>query len=301
MVFQIKHGFFKFNFTDHHAVLGIPVDADAKQVRKRYIKIAQRLHPDTCKAKNDVEKQQANQILSKLVNPAYEQLYKDKSRVEYQLVLSQMGKRLVSEGGKITLASEAAKKLYRAGADLDVVYHKLLQALAADQYKSLEQVLNKVAQISELNLVYLIRKQSQEIKRKRKPPETTTEMKGPTVASYVRRAQEYFDKNNFAKTILELRHALELDRNNSTCNGLMGLAYLKQNNLGMARVYINKACKSNPKDPIAIQGKQELDKVAPKAENKTRHDSRRSKDKSSKQSESRKGGFLGSLFGSKKK
>jgi hypothetical protein len=40
MSFQIERGLFKFDFTDHHAVLGIPVNADVKEVRKRYLKIA---------------------------------------------------------------------------------------------------------------------------------------------------------------------------------------------------------------------------------------------------------------------
>ncbi|NET53020.1 MAG: J domain-containing protein, partial [Merismopedia sp. SIO2A8] len=77
MSFQIERGLFKFDFTDHHAVLGIPIGADKKEVRKRYLKIARNLHPDSSKAEGEAEKQQANQLLSKLVNPAYEQLSKD--------------------------------------------------------------------------------------------------------------------------------------------------------------------------------------------------------------------------------
>src|SRR3712207_6925717 len=49
----------------------VPVDADVKEIRKRYLDIARRLHPDTCKAASDAEKQLAGELLSKLVNPAY--------------------------------------------------------------------------------------------------------------------------------------------------------------------------------------------------------------------------------------
>jgi len=72
MSFKIDSGLFKFNFTDHHAVLGVPVDAEFKDIRKRYLKIARCLHPDSCSAQSEADKQRANQLLSKLVNPAYE-------------------------------------------------------------------------------------------------------------------------------------------------------------------------------------------------------------------------------------
>ena len=49
MPFAIKHGLFKLKITDYHAILGIPLDADAKQVRLRYLKIAQTIHPDILK------------------------------------------------------------------------------------------------------------------------------------------------------------------------------------------------------------------------------------------------------------
>ena len=77
MSFAIKQGLFKLNITDHHAILGVSLDAEPKQIRLRYLKIAQKLHPDKCRADQDKMKL-AGQILSKLVNPAYEQLSKKK-------------------------------------------------------------------------------------------------------------------------------------------------------------------------------------------------------------------------------
>ena len=53
------------------------MDADAQEIRKRYLQIARSLHPDSCAAASDQEKLLANKLLSKLVNPAYEQLYQD--------------------------------------------------------------------------------------------------------------------------------------------------------------------------------------------------------------------------------
>ena len=77
MSFQIDQGLFKFDFIDNHAILGVPISADSKEVRKRYLKIARRLHPDSLTTNSDAVKHQATQLLSKLVNPAYEKLSKD--------------------------------------------------------------------------------------------------------------------------------------------------------------------------------------------------------------------------------
>jgi preprotein translocase subunit Sec63 len=302
MSFKIQQGLFKFDIVDHYAILGLPLDADTKQIRQRYLKIAHRLHPDTCKATSNAEKQQANQILSKLVNPAYEQLSKDGARAEYLLILSQMGKTLTLEGGKITLVSESAKQLSQAIANAEQLYKKLLQSLISEQYTSIDKVLGTIAQISELNLVYLMLKQGQiapvkttqtlaakptaESQVKKTEPETPVS----PVANYIRRAQEYLDRKNSAQAIVEMRDALKIEPNNSTCHGLMGWAYLQQNQMTMAKVHINKAWQANPKDPIAMKAKQELDKLVTSEDSKSKTSAERSG-----------GGFLGGLFGGKKK
>ncbi|MBF2020984.1 MAG: DnaJ domain-containing protein [Hydrococcus sp. C42_A2020_068] len=303
MSFKIQQGLFKLDIVDHYAILGISLDSDTKQIRQRYLKIAQRLHPDTCKATSNAEKQQANQILSKLVNPAYEQLSKDVTRTEYLLILSQMGKTLTLDGGKITLVSESAKQLAQAINNADQLYKKLLQSLALEQYTSIDKILGTIAQISELNLVYLMLKQGQiapvkatqtfaakpaaESQVKKTEPETPVS----PVASYIRRAQEYLDRKNSAQAIVEMRDALKIEPNNSTCHGLMGLAYLQQNQMTMAKVHINKAWQANPKDPIAMKAKQELNKLVPSEDSKSKTSAERSSSS----------GFLGGLFGGKKK
>ena len=297
-MFPIKYGLFKLDIIDYYAILGVPLNADAKQIRQQYLKIVQNLHPDVCRANGETQKQQASQILSKWVNPAYEQLSKDKLRVEYQVMLSQVGQSLAGQSGKITLASEVAKELSKAGKDLQPIYRKLLKSLAAEQYQDLEQVPYKIAQISELNMVYLLLKGQVETTR------TATAQAGSKkeekaespMALHLRRAQEYLNKNQLAQAILELRDALKLDPNHSSCHGLMGLAYLKQNQISMAKVHINKAYQSNPKDLIAIKSKQELERLTAVVDPKTQ--GRSAKDKSV---EPPGGGIFGGLFGGKKK
>lgn len=312
MSFQIKHGLFKFNLTDYHAVLGVPIDADNKQIRQRYLKIVYRLHPDTCKAETN-EKEKASELLSKLVNPAYEHLSKQQSHLEYQVVLTQIGQRL-AKGENITVASEAAKKLYQADKNLETTYRDLLKALAAEQYKALAHVNNQTAQISELNLVYLMLKHKASQQKERSPQTALKstaaktarpsaqangkpEKKKPEspIATHVRRAQESLEREQFSQAVLDLRDALKLDPNHSTCHGLIGLAYLKQNQLGMAKVHINKALQSNSQDPAVIQAKQELDKLFATATN-----SKTTRPTGEKTTEPR-GGIFGGLFGGKKK
>jgi curved DNA-binding protein CbpA len=333
MSFKIERGLFKFDFIDHHAVLGIPVNADVKEVRKRYLKIARNLHPDSSKAGSEAEKKQANQLLSKLVNPAYEQLSQSNNR-DYLVSLGHMGRRLAGEGGKISISSEAAKQLTRSGPNLDNLYKNLVQNLAAKQYESLDQTLDKIAEISELNMVYLMIKGSRgegpklEERNKaevaggdnRRKPDTPagtqrkielpgngqdgTEKLGDSqvisrIGEYIRRAEGYMVKNNFAGAVLELREALKMDQNNSQCHSLLGIAYLKQNQTSMARVHINKALQLNPKDERALKCKQYLEKLAQKSGGKPSAPPKQAPGKPSDQSGG--SGIFGNWFGGKKK
>ena len=299
MSFNIERGLFKFDFIDHHAVLGIPVNADVKEVRKRYIQITRKLHPDSCKAETEAEKKLANQLLSKLVIPANEQL--SKGYRDYVVSLGHMGRRLAGEKGKIPLSSEAALKLSKAGPNLDNSYKTLVQNIAAKQYEPFDQALDKIAQISELNMVYLMltggkigagaptgggqlvtggSSNGQGVTSGAKGGQgATVGAKGGSVldkagqlpdsglsrvSEYIRRAEGYMAKQNFAGAVLELREALKLDQTNSRCHTLLGVAYLKQNQVTMAKVHINKAVQLNPKDELALKGKHHLDGLAQK-------------------------------------
>ena len=325
MSFDIKSGLFKLNITDYHAILGVPLNADIKQIRLQYLKIAQKLHPDTCKGDKD-QKQLASDLLSKLVNPAYKQISQKNSYAEYKLVLTQIGNRLAKQADKVTIASETAQELLKSGNKIELVYPKLVKNLVKEQYKSLDEATNYIAQLSELNLVYLMLTQKQTTRRensvpaktvkspiepKAKPPKNnnaspnTPENNDELISksridSFIRRAQEYMEKNSFAMAISELRGALKIDPNHSTCHGLLGKAYLQQNQPTMAKVHMNKAWNANPKDPVAIECKQLLDKLN-KGNNKNKAKSSNSGLGNKSPTKSTSGGIFGSLFGTKKK
>lgn len=327
MSFAIKHGLFKFNIIDHHAILGVSLDAEPKQIRLRYLKIAQKLHPDKCRS-DQAKMKMASQMLSKLVNPAYEQLSRKNTFAEHQLVLTQVGKRLAENPERIIVTSESAQELLKARDRAELVYPKLLKKITAEQYQSLVEATQTIGIISELNLVYLMLKCDREINRNNQisssktkispqtisqrqvnatqatvsSSETTAKVEEPTsesrVAAFVDRAQQYIAKGEYDQAVTELRDALRIDPNNGTAHAVMGKAYLYKKQLTMAKVHISKACKADPHNPIVTESKKALDKLT-KIANKSKTSIPSSAQKSA--SKSGNSGFFSGFFGSKKK
>ncbi|MBW4576054.1 MAG: protein kinase [Aphanothece sp. CMT-3BRIN-NPC111] len=271
VILDTKKGFFKFNFMDLHAILGVPVDADINTIRKRYKSIALLLHPDTCSYKNPVEKEHACQLLSKIVTPAYIQLSKEREHQEYLKLLAEMVNKLTLAKSQVKIDSEDYQNL-----DLENVYKSRLQTLSDEQYESLDHVIDAIGMMSELNMVYLLQKEKSIHTNQESSSTHTTDddfsldltpsqlnyvTHVSVVEPYIRRATAYIVHNSFLKAIVELRDALALEPTNSSCHSLLGIAYLKQNMIAMARVHINKALQLNPEDEKALQGKNMLNKL----------------------------------------
>ena len=322
-MFAIKYGLFKLNITDHHAVLGVSLDADPKKIRLRYLKIAQKLHPDKCRS-DKAKMKAAGEILSKLVNPAYEQLSRKDAFAEQQLILTQMGKRLAENRQKVTVKTPLAQELLKAGDGAELVYQKLLKKLAAEQYQSLSGVIENIGAISELNMVYLMLQGDRRISRSSKttnraqpktskPPQAQTAPKTapvdaapqpeePTtesrVAAFIDRAQQYISKAEFDRAIKELKDALRIDPNHGVAHAVMGKAYLHKRQLTMAKVHISKACQAEPHNQIVVDSKKALDKLT-KVANKSKTSQPGSQ--TSKNNKPGNSGFFSGFFGSKKK
>jgi curved DNA-binding protein CbpA len=313
MSIKIGRGLFKYDFIDQHAILGLPVDAEIKQVRQRYIGIARVLHPDSCKAETEAQKKQATQMLSKIINPAYEQLSQDRHRKEYGVVLRRLGQRLAGESTQLNLHTEEAKQLVQAGANLDLLYKNGIQKLSADQYKEVlvEKILEAIANISELNMVYLMRKESkgEAIRTTPAAPPRSTPAKPPAPPArvslaepYIRRGEEYLEKNNFAQAIQELREGLQMDQTSSSCHGLLGLAFLKQNQPTMAKVHINRALQINPQEPSALKARDILNRLSGQStKGSPPPKPAPGNTKKPPDNKSGGGGFLGGMFGGGKK
>lgn len=317
MSIKIEQGLFQSDFTDHHAVLGVPIDAEAKDIRKRWLQISRRLHPDSLTGEDDAHKQAATEILSKLVNPAYELLKDDRERSEYLLLLKLKGKQAIKQQAMNQLVSQEAKTLLQAK-DPAKSYREVLRQLSAKQYDTLDGIVPVTGQISELNLAYLMRMESQDgIKITAPSATTTTTVQSATPASgtaappapaapklsivdqYYRRAEEFMAKKSYAEAIKELRDALKLEPTNARCHTLLGTLYLAQKQNTMAKIHFQQALKHNPNDSKAQEGLRRLGQMAEPGA-KTAGASKTPPKSTSKPDKSAGGGLFGRLFGGKK-
>ena len=307
-------GLFKYDFTDQHAILGVPLDAEFNDIRKRYMKIARRLHSDTCSFESQADKDWANQFLSKVVNPAYNKFSKESDRKEYSLLLAAIAKRVAKEQPKMQIESAAAKQLATAK-DWEEAYKTAVSKLALKQYESVKETQEAIDQISELNMVYLLRKErlgGVGVAAGSPPKATTPTSTAKTAAAatpatpatpatatpassppkvqdspaepYCRRAQGFMDSKSYAKAILELKEGVKRDPKHSQAHAMLAMCYLQQDQATMAKIEMNKALASNPEEPTALEVKKKLEQAAAKA----------------KKGEE-KPGFFASLFGGKKK
>lgn len=314
MSLRIDRGLFKYDFIDHHAILCVSVDADVKEIRKRYLKIARHLHPDSSSITTQAEKKLASELLSKLVNPAYETLSAERTRSDYIIVLSQMGKRLLQESASIELTTDLAKQLASAP-NIDLVYKNAIAKIAETQYNSLKDVISIISQISELNLVYLMRTAGKafatsaakplvnsapsQTKQTPAPPPPPPPKEDSSIEQYLRRAQTLIEKNQFPPAEIELKDALKIAPKSSRCHSLLAFVYMRQNKLKMAKIHFDNALKLDPQDAAALAWKPKIDKVI--SQHSSSSHVKTSANTDNKQSEKSGGGLFGGLFGGKKK
>lgn len=151
--FRIDRGIGQYDFNDYYAVLGLPLTAEFSLVRKRYILIAKCLHPDI-HGRSNSEKQVATQYLSKLVNPAYNVLSQERERTEYSAILKLLGKRLMKRNQKFLPQADIAKRYLISSKDFN--YEQTVHEIAKVQYQDLGEALEKIALLSELNLIHIL-------------------------------------------------------------------------------------------------------------------------------------------------
>lgn len=273
MTFQIDRGLSQFDYVDHYAILGLPMNTAAGEIRKRYLQIARSLHPDSC---TEANKTLASQLLSKLVNPSYQVLSQESERSEYAVLLRLLSQRLAQERPAIELESESALQLLQPQADPEADYTHAVSELAQQQYQDLDQALAITGQLSELNLAYLMAQAGARagVNSSRledgSPTPTAPNPADPAltdssisayVDQYCRRAELLIAKNNLQPAIVELRDALKLQPQNSKCHSLIGTVYLKLNQLTMAKIHFNQAIKFDSRNAMALTGKAQVEQL----------------------------------------
>lgn len=308
---QVNRGLFKLDLVDHHAILGVPLDADAKQVRKRYLKIARKLHPDSLRSATEDQKQQASELLSKLVNPAYEVLSQEKASVEHKVSLRLKGQQLQQQPSLLSISTEQSKKVANSN-NVDYEYSNALKTLVVDQYESLDTVAEAIGEISELNAVYVMRQggapgvaaqpaspADDGTTTSADEPAATTRVKSHSerraelIASFINRAKEFEYKGNFSRAIVELREAVKAHPQNPTCHAELGRMYMRSNQLKLAGIHARRALEldANNETAATVQKKLEL------------HAKRTAKTSggAASKASSKASGLFGGLFGGKKR
>jgi curved DNA-binding protein CbpA len=310
MSFQLDRGLFQFDFTDRHAILGVGVNAEEADVRERYQAVARLLHPDSGRWNTDTDRNLAVQLFSRLVTHAYGTLSRTSGREEHQIMLELVAKRALEEGNKIQIIEPRCQQLYQSGADFEQVYNRLLTEMVSQQYQQLADSVLSINQISELNMVYLLRKQLQSVSStppsaasgaksgNGKDPASAELPKISPVEGALRRAEEYMSKKIWTRAVQELREAIGTEPNNARAHALLGLAYLRQQQITMAKLSIKKAIQLDPKHPQVIQAKQEFERAANPSQNVAANNGASAKNNGASAKKSGEGMF-GGFFGKK--
>ncbi len=276
----ISAGLFKLDMTDYHAVLGFSLAADPAQVRKRYLKIARQLHPDSLRDASAEQKRRASELLSKMVNPAYEALGNEKRAAEHRVLLKLKQQSLAAQPAAISPQSKAAASLLNTR-NLEGEYASALQKIAATQFDDLTNIESAIGELSELNAVYLMRKGSAA-----KPAEgssrdraaSTAQMpdKAPATPSaksrqpevierYFRRAEEFESQGDYSRAILELREVIAAHPQSAPCHGYLSSLYLQSGQATLAKIHAKQALTFDPGNSLAKGVQAKLSAHAAKA------------------------------------
>lgn len=263
---------------DPYAVLGVAVTADERRILKRYRQVAKRLHPDIQATQNESGREFANQVLTRLVNPAYQRLKQDKGRSETLATLRFKVRRLSREQ-KLLARGELAQQLRESPEpEVDVFYEQALSTLSEAQYSSSEAFAKRTAAIAELNLIYLRRKMGEPVIREKRaglvssavvqqPVSVTANnsagqpVSGPPInyaQRHIDRAKTYINNKKYPQAIQELRDAVRIEPTNSDYHTMLGQAYLLDQKGGMAKVHIRQALKLDSRNAVALKYAQQM-------------------------------------------
>lgn len=288
----ITEGLFQLDMIDHHAVLGFSLADEPKQVRKRYLRVARKLHPDSLREASPAQQRLASELLSKLVNPAYEALSQEKPAKEHKILLKMKQEQLTNKPALVELKSNAARNLLDSRS-LERDYKEAIAQVAATQFDDLANVEAAIGQLSELNTVYLRRKpiednntagstQPQQPQFKKAP----RRRQDPVVESYLNRAREFEAQKDYDRGILELRQAIAAKPQSAPCYAELAHLYLKSGQETLAKINAKQALALSPDNETAKKVQSRIARAQKKA--------------AAQAQSSKKGGLLSGLFGKKK-
>jgi curved DNA-binding protein CbpA len=282
---------------DPYAMLGISVNADERQISKRYYVLAKQLHPDQRINNNNPDRELAEIVFTQLINPAYEQLKQRKKRSSVIALLRSGTKALDQQKAVAAKMSIIQTMSTMTAQEAELFYEDVVKSYASAQYHSLQRSYQLTQQLSALNIVYLSCQQienlpgnqpqaitdEEDITEIQSDQDETTLLQNNSSSNTIlqaelinyakrhyERAVEYSHQEKWNLAVGELRDAIKLDVTNSDYYALLGVVHFNQKFIGMAKVYIRQALKMNPQQPLALKYAELLhikvnETVAPKS------------------------------------
>jgi tetratricopeptide (TPR) repeat protein len=278
--------------SDYYAILGAPIGAEAKQISDSYKQVCKALRVGFVGRSEEADR--ATRLIAKVINPAKEILCKEKERIEYDAILKIRVERLLQQKPLAELwpNSENVSRLRRSP-QWRIEYEKLIQQLAKEQYASLDQIAEMTTQLSELNLAYLLLRESGQPEQVSSPPSSRTSppsadpggaspgsgatpshqpaaantTKTPAVSPEeaaradadirFNQAQQMIDNKQYRQAVKFLTIAINKSPMEARFYALRGVAQLRQGNRTMAKEDLQHALRIDPTNDEAKQGLKE--------------------------------------------
>ncbi|NJK62004.1 MAG: J domain-containing protein [Synechococcaceae cyanobacterium SM2_3_1] len=267
--------------SDYYAILGAPISAEAKQISDSYKQVCKALRVGFVGRSEEADR--ATRLIAKVINPAKEILCKDKERIEYDAVLKIRVERLLQQKPLAELwpNSEKVSRLRRSP-QWRTEYAELIHQLAKEQYASLDQVAEMTIQLSELNLAYLLLRETGQAEQASSSStiSTSTPSTDPqpnTVAEAVpkppvvspeeaarldadkrfKQGQQMIDNKQYREAVQFLTIAINKSPLEASFYALRGIAQLRQGNRTMAKEDLQHAYRIDPTNEEAKQGMKE--------------------------------------------
>jgi curved DNA-binding protein CbpA len=265
---------------DPYAMLGVSVNADERNISKRYYVLAKQLHPDNYINNDKPDRELAQAVFTQLINPAYEQLKQTKNRLEVIALLRSEAKSLDKQKAVAAQTSIIQVMSTMSAQEAELFYEDVVKSYASAQYHSMQQAYQVTQQLSALNIVYLSCQQTKN-PLGNQPQSITTQEETTAIQNnqeentliqnnsssgrifkadlinyahrHYERAVDYSKKELWNLAVQELRDAIKLDTTNADYYALLGVVHFNQKFIGMAKVYIRQALKINPQQPLALK------------------------------------------------